>query len=693
MANLLRYGLAILLSAFLLFFIQPLVAKKLLPELGGTATIWTTCMMFFQVALFLGYVYAHAVVTLVRPVTGWMIHNALLILTIGWLCLQPFNNAESGSGELAWTVTHRLILTIGLPFLVLSATSPLIQAWCSVSHPQQQAYRLYALSNAGSLLALITYPFIFDPWIGLSDQGRIWDVSFVIFALLMLVSGTQIASATWSTRTFNRVLDNDSNSDPGPTQELRITRLIIWVALAKCGSVLLIAASNILCQEVASFPFLWLLPLICYLLTLIICFDWPGLYQRWFFQPVFAAACFLAIIVYHFGVNIGLVGQAVGCCAVLFAGCMICHGELVRLRPDSTYLTWFYLAVSFGGAAGGVFAVVLAPRIFSRFFEFHAALIGVTLLSTSLFLIEQYGRIRARRIYGFLMISGLAIVPVLSSLYFFFDPALNPGIVFQGRNDYGLISVKQTEKYRIMRSGSTNHGGQFLAKHLVHEPFAYYSAGSGAERAFSLVRSHRNRPDTSLRIGVIGLGTGSLLNHGRRKDKFRFYEINPMVEQVALKYFSYLPADNANIVLGDGRVLLGEEFEQSGSQRFDLLFLDAFSSDSIPAHLLTSECFDLYLKHLDPQGIIVAHITNKFVDLKPVLAAVATSKQLNSVYIRHNNDDFEMVTDWVLLSPDSDLLNSEGSDSQERNWMNGLDELNWTDDNSSVFPIVRWSHR
>ena len=684
-----RYGLTILLSAFLLFQIQPLVAKKLLPELGGSSTIWTTCMMFFQIALFVGYLYAHALRRLLNPSAGWIVHTVMIVISMVWLFLQPFHLAQPLAGELTWTVTQRLMSLVGLPFVVLAATSPLIQSWHSLSHPGQRTYRLYALSNAGSLLALVTYPFVFDPVLGISAQSIIWACTFVVFACSMVACGLQIRSSqNWF---------DEKNHDDEKTNgnfEFSATDVALWIALSATGSILLIATSNILCQEVASFPFLWVLPLICYLLTLIVCFDWPKLYRRWFFQPVFAASCFLAIVVYHFGINLGLSAQALGCSAVLLAGCMICHGELVRLRPDVKRLTYFYLAMSFGGALGGLFAVVVAPKMFSRFFEFHVSLIAVLVLSSLQFCHEHFRRqaVSARPLYVFLLVSGLAAVPVLSSVYFFLDPALNRGSLFQGRNDYGLIGVKETQHYRIMKSGSTNHGGQYLSDELKAQPFAYYSRGSGAEIAFSTIRKWQTEPGKPLRVGVIGLGTGSLLSHGLPDDQFRFYEINPMVEQVALKYFSYLPVPGAEVVIGDGRFQLSRELKELGSHQFDLLFLDAFSSDSIPVHLLTQECFDLYLKHLDADGVIVAHVTNKFLDLKPVLASIAESKGLNSVAISHSNKELEIVTQWVLLSPNSNLPNQEIFDSNQRDWRQNEGELVWTDDHASVLPIVRWRY-
>lgn len=651
--------------------------------------------MFFQISLFLGYLYAHLLHKVLKPRSGWMVHCAIIALAAISLLVPQEQVARSATGELSWDVTRRLISMIALPFVVLSATSPLIQAWHSMTHPAQQTYRLYALSNAGSLLALLSYPIVFDPLIGIATQSVIWTTAFVLFAMLMVACGWQIASAdSWPAVTC-RTNDQRGEKNIAVMSCYSPFTWLTWVVLAANGSVLLISASNILCQELASFPFLWLLPLICYLLTLIICFDSPYLYRQWFFLPLFAASCFVAIIVYHFGINTGLISLSIGFCMVIFSGCMICHGELVRTRPDVTRLTQFYLAVAGGGALGGILAVAVAPRIFSRFFEFHFALLLVVAFSTVSIGVKHFRRSKSSgwQIYLMLLVNGFAAVPVLSSLYYHQDPGLNPGILFQGRNDYGLISVKQTQTYRIMQSGSTNHGGQFLATQRQHQPFAYYGPGSGAERAFSIVRSRGEDANQSLHIGIIGLGTGSLLSHGQPGDQFRFYEINPMVVQVAHDYFTYLPSENAAVVLGDGRIELQREWDEGGSNQFDLLFLDAFSSDSIPIHLLTYECFDLYLRHLNSDGIIVAHITNKFIDLKPVLASLARLHQLDSAWIEHREDAFAINTNWILLSPDFNLLDNAGLASRQLQWTIGLDELVWTDDNSSVFPIVNWTTR
>ena len=615
-----------------------------------------------------------------------IIHSGLSFAATIWLFIQPFAIQEDQTGELSWAVTLKLVSMIGVPFVVLSATSPLIQAWHSLTHPGQKTYRFYALSNLGSLVALVSYPFLVDPWIDVSIQFYGWTLAFFVFLFAIVASGLQVGrSDSWTGA-------DKLDENPQPKTRVGSSTPLFWFALAATGSVLLIATSNILCQEVASFPFLWVLPLIVYLLTLIICFDWPGLYVRSLVQPIFAASCFLAIVVYHFGTNLSLLNQSIGCCTALFFGCMVCHGELVRLRPGSDRLTSFYLAISFGGAVGSILAVVVAPRIFTRFFEFHYALILSAVLSLTLYCWEslQASRSNMRRFYAFLLVTGLAIVPVASSLYFYLDPSMNRGIIFQGRNDYGLVSVQETENYRIMKSGSTNHGGQFLAPEQSDQPFAYYSEGSGAQVAFAAARSLASVQDVCLNVGVIGLGTGSLLSYGEEDDHFRFYEINPMVMDVANEFFDYLPSENAEVVLGDGRLNLTREFERAGSNQFDLLFLDAFTSDSIPVHLLTQECFELYLNHLSDDGVIVAHITNKFVDLTPVLASIVESRNLYSARIEHSNHELNVKTVWILLTRNARILEGIGPEESRQQWVHNADKIEWTDDSNSVFPIVNW---
>ena len=431
---------------------------------------------------------------------------------------------------------------------------------------------------------------------------------------------------------------------------------------------------------------------------MILCFDWPTLYRREYFLPAFSVACFGAIIVYHFGTNLGLAGQVVGLSAVLFLGSMVGHGELVRMRPDVNRLTQFYLAISFGSALGGVFAVVVAPHVFNRHFEFHYSLLAIAICAGLFYSMEHFRNsvCSLRPLYLMWLVSGLAMVPVLSSLYYHVDPALNPGVLFAGRNDYGLVSVFENDEYRMMQSGNTNHGGQWRKTSLKNVPFAYYSDGSGAQLAFALQRSGNAKlpmedSNKALNVGVIGLGTGSLVSHGQVADQFRFYEVNPMVERIARSFFSYLDDSGVEVVLGDGRVELAREWSESGAQQFDLLFLDAFTSDSIPAHLLTTECFDLYLKHLRSDGVIVAHITNKFIDLQRVVTAHVRSLGLSSVLIEHQNDKMEITTRWILMSPDAGRFDGPPFTNQQRRWHQGLNPLRWTDEKSSVLPIVKWN--
>ena len=700
-----RYLLTIFLSAFLLFQIQPIAARLILPAFGGTSTVWATCMMFFQVALLLGYLYAHCLRTILRPVQAWLLHSTAAIVAFALINFSILG-APPESSNMSFAVSLQLGFSIGLPFLILSATSPLVQAWYAISETAGAAktYRLYAFSNIGSLLALISYPFFVERF-GLSVQAATWKFVFLGYILLVVSCGFRIYGFNkWSQEANADESEDFLTSKLVDGQPATIANRLLWLVFSALASMLLISTSNILCQEMASFPFLWILPLTLYMLTLVICFDRPQWYCRRLFYPAFAISIFAAILLFHLGTNSGLVFQIVGFASVLFFGAMVCHGELYGLKPATQKLTQFYLFVSLGGAIGGSFAVVLAPRIFDGFYEFHASLILI-LFASAFSVWRSLGRDSRqtnRLVYSHFFVSMLAAAPVVCSLMFFFQPALQPGVIFRERNEYGIVTVSENDEYRKMLNGQTNHGGQFLATEDRMKPSAYYSVGSGAEVAFSIARNWQfdsnsgasPRSETGLDVTVIGLGTGSMLAHAEPIDRFRFYEINPLSESAARQYFSFLDDfPKTEVVIGDGRLRLAEHLSNNPNQKSDILFVDAFSSDSIPVHLLTAECVDLYMDCLQPNGILVFHITNKYVDLLPVIQSIVDSNDLASVLINHENKDFDIRTRWVLLSRQKQISNQREALEYSSAWPSKLTPVQWTDDSSSLTPGVKWSNQ
>ncbi len=695
-----RYATTIFLSAFLLFQIQPMIAKFILPWFGGSAAVWTTSMMFFQIVLLLGYLYAHLMKKFFRPRTVWLVHIPILVLAALTLKQSPPEYLKPTGGEnLTLAVVWLLATTVGMPFFVLSSTGPLIQAWHSQSHglvsTPRQTYRLYALSNAGSIFALVSYPFLFEPVFPLQTQTTIWSIGFVLFAVVCLWSGQQtIKFPEWRSDQEDGFKE-EADGRTGETEKPR-GEIAVWLLLAMTPSILLLAVTNLLCQEVASVPFLWILPLSLYLVSLIICFDRPALYQRAVFWPAMIIGVVGSILLLHVSNQASLLLQVTGYSISFFACCMCCHGELERLKPARDSLTHFYLMVSTGGALGGVFVVVVAPQIFTDYCEFHVGLLLCLILPAGIKFHEALQSPHEWKwaLWSLTGASLLAATCVLCSMIYFLGPSTQRGIVERIRNEYGLVYVRDlADGYRIMVNGRTEHGGQFLDIARQMEPNGYYTPGCGPSLAIAAVRQNNKTQNRigPLKIGVLGLGTGSLVTWGEKGDQFIFYEINPASEKLARAHFTYLEnwGDDAQVILGDGRIQLERSLAEQGSQGFDLLFLDAFTSDSIPAHLMTRESFELYLKHLKPGGILVAHITNRFVDLRPVVRGLAEERRLEAVWIEH----YENSTDWVLMSTDPAILRQPTISDRQTPWPKDMKKIVWTDNFTSLAQVVDWSFR
>ncbi len=675
-----RYSVAIFLSAWLVFSIQPLTARYLLPAFGGTAMVWTASMMFYQIGLLLGYLYAHALRTMFQPRVSWMFHQCGLLAALLLLRFSTLEAIEPNEHLVLGVVTH-LSFAVGIPFLTLSGTAPLVQAWFSTTENHKNTYRLYAFSNAGSLLALVSYPFAVESF-SLAIQSKIWQVSFVFLVILMAIAGTQLAKyATWP----------KANQDTVALNEISLTQVVCWCLLAATASACLMATTNVLCLEVASYPFLWVLPLTLYLISFVICFEWPNLYRRRWVIPVLVGAFFGGVLLLHLGPNANLSFQSFGFGAVIFAVSMACHGELHRIRPSTGFLTLYYVCIALGSALGSIFAVVVAPRVFDHYYEFHISLL-VCLLILSGFTLADFFASRlpsVRWLYAAIFSCIVAASPVACSWLFLASTRTQKDLVFRERNEYGIVTIRDQDGYRKMFNGKTHHGGQFLNTEKKWLPSAYYSSGSGADLAFSNARSRQE----TLAVGVIGLGTGSLLSYAKPNDKFRFYEINPLAVDSAKQHFSYLSNHDSPIIIGDGRQQLKRELANGKQHAFDLIFVDAFSSDSIPVHLLTQECVELYLRHLSDSGILVFHITNKFVDLLPVLKSVNDEFELVSCLVLHENLEFDLRTRWVLMTKNSASLRKFDFENAHFDWAQAIRPVAWTDEVSSLAPLVNWAGR
>jgi SAM-dependent methyltransferase len=664
------YAATIFSGAFLLFLIEPMIAKKILPWFGGSASVWATCLLFFQMALLGGYVYADWATRSLRPKTQAVVHGVLLAATLAVLPVTPAASWKPSGGEDPLVrILALLTLTVGLPYLLLSTTGPLVQAWYSRSFGGALPYRLYALSNLGSLLALVAYPALFEPFVGTERQLVAWSVAYGAFALLC--AGCALASL--------RKSGSREEADPpaGASDSISWSDRLLWIALAACGSTMLLAVTNHLVQNIASIPFLWIVPLTLYLASFIVCFDRPGFYQRKWWRYILAAALLaMAWGQVKFGTGDGfrLIIPVFSAC--LFVCCVFCHGELVQRKPAPAHLTSFYLMISIGGALGGVLVSLVAPRAFNAFYELPLVVLACGALAL---LVEWQTPWWHRTVWACLIVS----LGVLG------EQAMKESItgnLLVVRNFYGGLRVTETgtgyNRVRTLVHGTINHGEQYMEKLRRREPTTYYGRKSGVGLAIEGWRKPGER------VGIIGLGTGTIAAYSQAGDYYRFYDINPLVVKIAHDQFYYLADSPAkiDIVMGDGRLSM----ERDPPQQFDVLAIDAFAGDSIPVHLLTREALLLYQRHLKPDGVLALHVSNANLDLTPVSQKVAESVGKKALLFDTEDDEDTDAfgATWVLVP--------QRAEDRDKSCFAGGKKLDkpvklrvWTDDYSNLLQILR----
>lgn len=651
------YSVTIGCSSLLLFSVQPIMAKSLLPAFGGSAGVWVTCMLFFQVMLLAGYFYSWLTTNYLAPRAQSALHAVLLVLSIVVLATHPAAaHAESAAANPAWSILSILFASIGLPYFLLSTTSPLLQVWFAASSPIEFPWWMFALSNAASLAALLAYPTVIEPLLPQSVQMQLWTAGYGILVLLALAAAALHArSAAPASESASR--DESLKTSP-----------ILWIALAACASTLWMAVANHLSREVAPVPFLWVLPLSVYLLTFILCFESVRWYKPALFRWLLPAAWLAAGIQIAGHGPAGLLAEVCVFSLALFVWCMFCHGEIARTRPVARRnTTLFYLAIAFGGALGAVFVGLAAPNILSTYLELP---IGIA-ISALLALRVLYGMASNWRL---LRLAVLALAAFVIASRF----AAGFGDVVHLRNFYGTLQVSDSETVRTLYNGRTLHGVEFLAEDKSRQPTAYYGPQSGIGK---LLEAAATAPRN---VALVGLGAGALAAYGRAGDTFRFYELNPAVIDVAERDFRFLSSSAAKVQVfpGDGRLLLARE--RAGS--FDVLVLDAFADDSIPVHLLTREAFGLYFRLLRPDGVMAIHITNRYLDLTPVVAAAAASLGKRAVEVSSPADPAEQVlaADWLLVAgPNAALAAHLGEPLAATNLRV------WTDDYSNLFQVLK----
>lgn len=823
-------AVTILLSAFLLFQVQPLISKAILPWFGGTPAVWTTCMLFFQVLLVGGYAYAHWITKL--PDRRWQlwIHGILLLLAATRFPVTPSDYWKPIDGTSpTFRILGLLAANVGLPYFVLATTGPLVQRWFGWVYPGRSPYRLYALSNIGSLVALLSYPVGIEPFLAVPQQGWIWSSLFVMFAMLCggmaLWLGRQDGLETSPAPPSPPESESPSNKTanprakgkikPGlapdrPLAEAPLLTRLLWVLLPAWASMSFLAVTNHLCQDVAVVPFLWVLPLSVYLLTFIICFDGERWYQPWFYavgtvafvvlltlltridflnnfvdimqgqgylenlttkpsqmiertvaigpwnEPrsyfhwsivVFAMAAFVAAgtairrrsqaeflsrntkvrkrldnvfkicvtAAFFAGVVLALnflllafhrsfqaesfeddiVGQSFLFLGTLFFICMLCHGELVRLKPPPEQLTGYYLRISLGGAFGGLFVGLVCPQIFTAYNELAIAITGgLALALMVMWNLGQRSWLAGRDILSWGSL--LVIMVVVTFIGLAHLPAPPAGQIAAARNFYGAVHVrhenvgnKEHECFSLY-NGRILHGQQLVNPDKRNRPTTYYSPDSGVGLAVTRIP---RTDDVGLRVGVVGLGTGTMAAHGEKGDYYRFYEIDPKVVRFSQEFFTFTSDSPAKIdvVLGDARIQMEKELREEGSQQFDVLVLDAFSSDAIPVHLITLEAMDLYQKHIQPDGIIAFHVSNRYLDLEALVYTLAKrfGYETREVTTTEGNEGGAAASTWVLLTNNQDFLNDGEVEVHAHPPTGDQPEILWTDKFSNLWKVLK----
>ncbi len=651
----------IALSAFLLFLVQPIIAKQILPWFGGTSAVWTTCMVFFQVLLLAGYAYAHALTRYASARGQARVHIALLALSLLLLPIIPRETLKPGGEEdAAIAIIVLLAVTIGLPYFLLSSTGPLLQRWVAHRFPEKTVYRLFALSNFGSLIGLLAFPFAIEPFASSTMQSNVWSGAYVLFAIACAATAWLAQRAPPPVRLEPRAATTHGTSlsqNAAPYDGERAPSAydyLLWLTLAALGSVLLLATTSHITQNIASVPFLWVLPLTLYLLTFVLAFEGRGgrgWYERkWWIFPtlVLAVAMSWGLSAQRGVLDIGI---AVPLYSVgLFFACMFCHGELAHGKPAPRYLTQFYLTLSSGGALGGLLVALVAPRVFPAYFELPLALFALAALAAWLVL-------------GSRTLIGPALVATIATAYAgwqYVDFVKEDTIVMQ-RAFYGTLRVRETgrgdHQLRRLLHGVILHGEQLTIAPERLEPGTYYGRASGVGRAIE-----SKQAAGPVRLGLVGLGIGTLSAYGRSGDLLRFYELDPHVLDIAQQQFTYLRSTPAKLEfeIGDARLSMERELKRNGPQRYDVLAIDAFSSDSIPVHLITREAIEIYVRQIAPDGIIAIHISNRFLDLQPVLANIAQATGLQARLVSDAPDEESSTssTDWVLLARDAAVFDT-----------------------------------
>lgn len=679
------FGITIFLSAFLLFLVQPILGKIVLPWFGGSAGVWAACLLYFQASLLAGYAYAHCLRRFLRPKRQMQVHIVLLLASIALLPILP-SPAWRGAGHTdpAIRILALLASTIGLPYLLICSTSPLVQAWYAGMKPGKSAYRFYALSNLGSMLGLLSFPLLVEPHLTSTAQAWDWSGAYVVFVVL----GALVTWYGWRHRKADQD-DEFGTAAPRLNAHHPFATQLLWLGLAACGSALMMSVTNYLSQNLAPIPLLWILPLALYLFSFVLCFDMERIYVRVIWIPaMLLGLAAMAFVMFYHGGTTNMRRSIPAMLLGLFVCCMVCHGELARHKPDSRSLTYFYLLTSAGGVLGGFFVAIVAPRIFTTYTELPLWMVLCVALVSAIVWRQTRATSLGPKFLARLFMAGSVLT--LTAYMGWQKYRIDSKYYLHVRNFYGALEVENLNMgepdgmVRSLMHGTIEHGAQLLDPAERHEPTLYYLRSSGVGMAIRYEKGHGH-----VRVGTIGLGAGVIASYCGIGDTFRFYDINPEVIKIAQSEFTFLKdcPGKVDVLLGDARLTL----ESQEPQHFDVLAVDAFSGDAIPIHLITREAFQEYFRHLNSNGILAIHVSNKYLDLVPVVARIGKDlgKQVIAVYDPGENASYPSENDWVLLANneeifDDPIFDADYIETPELDPRVGL----WTDNFSNVLRIL-----
>ena len=673
------YSISVFLGAFLLFAVEPMAAKELLPALGGSSAVWITCLVFFQTALLLGYMYAHWLGRV--PVRGAVVlHLALLVLAAVALAFAVQPDLSHAAGHPLTAIFHVLTLTIGLPFLLLASTSPLLQLWLARQERSGVPWKLFALSNAGSLLALVLYPTAIEPHLALSAQRKLWGIGFAWYAVFCALIAWRVRLGSAK----SRAEPEDGADEPRSSVRDRL----LWFLLPAGAAMQLCAVTSHLSQNIAAIPLLWVLPLGVYLLTFIVAFETPGFYRRWIVVRLLVLGlASLAIMLSQVDSKWPIALALSFFLVEIFFACLFCHAEAYALRPARpAEATLFYLLIAAGGAAGTIFIGIGCPLLFDANYDVALAFLATAALALAVTWRDGWAQ-RLLWSVGTALLLALAIM--LQVVY-------GRSTLVEERNFYGSLRVReshvppQAETVRTLLHGTIEHGTQWFAPEFRRTPTTYYATDSGVGLALRFCCDEQARNNRARNIGVVGLGAGTLAAYGKPGDRMRFYEINPLVLPIAQHLFTYLRESGARLSFADGdaRISLTRE----APQNFDLLVIDAFSGDAIPIHLLTTQAMAVYRRQLAPGGILAFHVSNQYLDLTPEIGVLAAASGMEArvVDTPPQADRGEYRATWVLVTSNAGFLSRPQIAAFAREIPARVDVRAWTDDYSSLLPILEW---